>query len=222
LIPLRIQERFKIMHLLNIECSSRRSKSASIAVTNAFLEAYCQACPGVMVDTLNVWEEKLPDFDQEAIGAKYKGINKEPMNRAETAVWDKIQELAVRFQQADRIVLGVPMWNFAYPYKLKQLIDLVCQRHLLFTYDGTEYGPLLKTHRAFVVYARGGTYAEDSPTPASRFDHQKGYIDFWLKFIGVKEVHTLVVEGTTWRGNEKGQESIAHGQDEAKKLAADF
>jgi putative NADPH-quinone reductase len=42
---------------------------------------------------------------------------------AETAVWDKIQELAVRFQQADRIVLGVPMWNFAYPYKLKFLAE---------------------------------------------------------------------------------------------------
>jgi FMN-dependent NADH-azoreductase len=114
------------------------------------------------------------------------------------------------------------MWNFAYPYKLKQLIDLACQRNMLFTYDGNEYGPLLKTPRAFVVYARGGTYAEDSPTPASRFDHQKGYIDFWLKFIGVKEVHTLVVEGTTWRGKDKGEESIARGQAEAKKLAADF
>jgi FMN-dependent NADH-azoreductase len=116
----------------------------------------------------------------------------------------------------------VPMWNFAYPYKLKQLIDLASQRNMLFTYDGTEYGPLLKTPRAFVVYARGGTYAEDSPTPASWFDHQKGYIDFWLKFIGVKEVHTLVVEGTTWRGKEKGEESIARGQEKAKKLAADF
>ena len=191
------------MRLLNIESSPRRSRSASIAVTSAFLEAYRQACPGVVVDTLNVWEEKLPDFDQEAIGAKYKGINKEPMDPAEAAVWNKIQELAARFQQADRIVLGVPMWNFAYPYKLKQLIDLACQRNMLFTYDGNEYGPLLKTPRVFVVYARGGTYAEDSPTPASKFDHQKGYIDFWLKFIGVKEVQTLVVEGTTWPEKEK-------------------
>ena len=90
-------------------------------MSSAFLEAYRQTCPGVTVDTLNVWEEKLPDFDHEAIGAKYKGINKEPMDQAEAAVWDKIQELAARFQQADRIVLGVPMWNFAYPYKLKQL-----------------------------------------------------------------------------------------------------
>jgi FMN-dependent NADH-azoreductase len=208
------------MRLLNIESSPRGSKSASIAVTSAFIDAYRQACPGVMIDTLNVWEEKLPNFDQEAIGAKYKGVNKEPMDQAEAAVWKTIEELATRFQQADRIVLGVPMWNFAYPYKLKQLIDLAW--NMLFTYDGNEYGPLLKTPRAFVVYARGGTYAEDSPTPASLFDHQKGYIDFWLKFIGVKEVHSLVVEGTTWRGKEKGDERIARGQEEAIKLAADF
>ena len=173
------------------------------------------------VDTLNVWEENLPEFDQEAIGAKYKGINKEPMDPAEAAVWDKIQELAARFQRADRILLGVPMWNFAYPYKLKQLIDLACQRNMLFTYDGTEYGPLLKTP-APSWSMRGGTYAEDSPTPASRFDHQKGYIDFWLKFIGVQQVQTLVVEGTTWPEKEKREESIARGLEEARRLAADF
>jgi FMN-dependent NADH-azoreductase len=217
-----IQPTVQLTRLLNIESSPRGSKSASIAVTNAFLEAYRQVRAGVQVDTLNVWDEKLPDFDQEAIGAKYKGINKEPMNQVETAVWNKIQELAARFQQADRIVLGVPMWNFAYPYKLKQLIDLACQRNMLFTYDGTEYGPLLKTPRAFVVYARGGAYAEGSPTPASSFDHQKEYIDFWLKFIGVKEVRTLVVEGTTWGGKKKGEETVARGQEEAKKLAAVF
>ena len=73
-----------------------------------------------------------------------------------------------------------------------------------------------------MVYARGGTYEEDSPTPASRFYHQRGYIDFWLEFIGVKEVRTLVVEGTTWGGKEKGEERIARGREEAKKLAADF
>jgi FMN-dependent NADH-azoreductase len=210
------------MHLLYIQSSPRGPRSASIAVADAFLLAYRQARPGLAVDTLNVWEENLPDFDQEAIGAKYKGINNEPMDSPEAAVWNKIQELARRFQRADRIVLGVPMWNFAYPYKLKQLIDLVSQRNMLFTYDGTEYGPLLKTPRAFVVYARGGTYAEDSPTPASQFDHQKGYIDFWLKFIGVKEVQTLVVEGTTWPGKEQREESIARGLEEARRLAADF
>jgi FMN-dependent NADH-azoreductase len=32
--------------------------------------------------------------------------------------------------------LGLPMWNFSIPYKLKQLIDLTAQRNYLFTYDG--------------------------------------------------------------------------------------
>jgi FMN-dependent NADH-azoreductase len=42
------------MRLLNIESSPRGSKSASIAVASR--------CPGVMVDTLNVCEGKLPDY----------------------------------------------------------------------------------------------------------------------------------------------------------------
>ena len=210
------------MHLLYIQSSPRGRRSVSTAVADAFLQAYRKVRRELTVDTLNVWEENLPEFDQEAIGAKYKGINQEPMDSSEAAVWDKIKELAARFQRADRILLAVPMWNFAYPYKLKQLIDLACQRNMLFTYDGTEYGPLLKTRRAFVVYARGGTYSEDSPTPASRFDHQKEYVDFWLKFIGVKEVQTLVVEGTTWPGREQREASIADGLEEARKLAADF
>ena len=58
------------MLLLNIQSSPRGSKSASIAVTNAFLDAYHALHSDVTIDTLNVWEENLPDFDQEAIVAK--------------------------------------------------------------------------------------------------------------------------------------------------------
>jgi FMN-dependent NADH-azoreductase len=210
------------MYLLNIQSSPRRTRSASIAVADAFLEAYRQVCPEVIVDNLNVWQENLPEFDQEAIGAKYKGINQEPMNVAEQKVWDRIQELVARFKRADRIVIGVPMWNFAYPYKLKQLIDLVAQRNLLFTYDGTTYGPLLQTPRALLILTRGGEYAEDLPTPPSRFDHQKSYLEFWLPLVGVQDVKTLVVEGTSWRGEEKGKNSVERGKEAARKLAAHF
>ena len=97
------------MYLLNLQSSPRRSRSVSIAVAAAFLEVYRQVCPDAIVDTLNVSEEKLPEFDQEAIGAKYKGINKELMDEAEQKVWDRIQELVARFKRADRLVIGVPM-----------------------------------------------------------------------------------------------------------------
>ena len=36
------------------------------------------------------------------------------MGGAEDAVRKRIGELAERFERADRIVVGVPTWNFAY------------------------------------------------------------------------------------------------------------
>jgi FMN-dependent NADH-azoreductase len=112
------------MDLLNIVTSPRRERSASIAVIDSFLLEYQKTIKGVVADTLDVWTESLPEFDAEAIGAKYKGVSGEAMTSSERATWEKIRELASRFQKADLIVLGVPMWNFSFPYKLKQLIDL--------------------------------------------------------------------------------------------------
>ena len=91
------------MILLNIQASPRGSKSISTAATDAFVEAYRTAHPDVTVDNLNVWEEGLPEFDSEAIGAKYKGVSKEAMSDAESTIWKSIQSLAARFQAADLI-----------------------------------------------------------------------------------------------------------------------
>jgi flavodoxin-like protein len=48
----------------------------------------------------------------DAIGAKYKAVKHETMTEAESHVWERIQSLIQRFQNADRIVVGTPMWNF--------------------------------------------------------------------------------------------------------------
>ena len=207
------------MRLLNIVSSPRGAESVSIAVANAFLDAYGNASASVEVDTLNVWEENLPDFDSQAIGAKYKGVSKEPMDSSELSVWIRIQSLVKRFQEADRIVLSVPMWNFAYPYKLKQLIDLVSQRNMLFTFDGKTYGPMLKVPRALVICVRGQSHDQGAVTSGTGFKHQADYIGFWLKFIGVDEVKTLMVEHT-W--DAKAQETIEQGKAQATAMAFDF
>jgi FMN-dependent NADH-azoreductase len=208
------------MHLLNIVSSPRGPKSASIAIANAFLDAYRKTSASIDVDTLNVWEEHLPDFDSQAIGAKYKGVSQEPMDSAELSIWNRIQSLVRRFQEADRIVLGVPMWNFAYPYKLKQLIDLVTQRNMLFTFDGNTYGPILKIPRALVIYVRGQYHDRGACCVSSPgFQHQANYIDFWLKFIGVDDVKTVKVEHT-W--DAKAQDTIEQGKAQVAAMACDF
>ena len=97
------------LRLLKIDASPRGSRSNSIALTDAFVSAYCEVVPSVSVDHMNVWDEKLPEFDNAAIEAKYKGVAGSAMNEAETLVWNRIKALVARFKQADRIVLGVPM-----------------------------------------------------------------------------------------------------------------
>ena len=206
-------------HVLNIQSSPRGSNSASITVANTFLAEYQKLHPDTTVDTLNVFEEHLPEFDSEAIGAKYKGAANRPMDGPEAAIWQTIQELAARFQQADRIVLGVPMWNFAYPYKLKQLIDLACQRNLLFTFGGHTFGPLLQTPKALVVFSQGQDYVEGSQITRGTFDYQTDYIDFWLRFIGVRGVLRLTV-ANTW--SDEGEKRTAHACEQAIHLAQTF
>src|SRR5260370_37656291 len=183
------------MHILNIVTSPGKEKSASTAIVNAFLAEYRERVRDVTVDRLDIWQEQLPEFDAEAIDAKYKGVSGKSMTPVETATWEKIKELASRFQRADRIVLGVPMWNFSVPYKLKQLIDLSCQRNMLFTFDGKCYGPLLSIDKAFVAYVRGQSDEAGFKTVSHpAFEYLITYVEFFLRFLGLPTVLTLTVE----------------------------
>jgi FMN-dependent NADH-azoreductase len=208
------------MNILNIVTSPRKEKSASTAILDAFLREYRARVDDVIVDTLDVWQEQLPEFDAEAIGAKYKGVSGESMTPVEAATWEKIRELATRFQRADRIVMGVPMWNFSFPYKLKQLIDLSCQRNMLFTFNGELYGPSLNIDKAFVVYVRGQSDEAGFKTVAQPgFKFLNEYVEFWLQFIGVRDVVTLAVEHS-WDG--RPVDMIDAGKRQAAALARQF
>jgi FMN-dependent NADH-azoreductase len=208
------------MNILNIVTLPRKEKSASTAIINAFLSEYRTHVGDVIVDRLDIWQEQLPEFDAEAINAKYKGVSGEPMTPVETTTWEKIRELASRFQRADRIVLGVPMWNFAFPYKFKQLIDLSCQRNMLFTFDRKCYGPSLSIDKAFVAYVSGQSDEAGFKTVSQPgFKYLSGYVEFWLQFIGVRSVLSLTAEHT-WDG--RAVDMIDAGKRQAVELARQF
>jgi FMN-dependent NADH-azoreductase len=116
--------------------------------------------------------------------------------------------------------MGVPMWNFSFPYKLKQLIDLSCQRNMLFTFDGKRYGPSLDIKKAFVAFVRGQSDEAGFETvPQPGFQYLSGYVEFWLRFIGVREVVTLTLEHT-WDG--RAVDMIDAGKRKAAELAKQF
>lgn len=188
--------------LLYVEGSPRKSRSVSITAANAFLAAYTAAHPNDVIDVIDTWDPALPDLDQAAFEAKYAGIAGEARTPEQEAAWNRLKQYADRFLAADKILIGVPMWNFGIPYRLKQLIDVVSHKDLLFTFDERGLNGMLTKARAMVIYARGIGYDGDSGMPSSVWDHQKSYMELWLKFIGVPDVQSFIVEKTLF-GEDK-------------------
>ncbi|OXI79400.1 FMN-dependent NADH-azoreductase [Burkholderia sp. AU31652] len=207
--------------VLYIEGSPNKDYSASIDVCNAFLDAYRHTHPDHEIQTLDIWNLAIPEFDEAALAAKYAGLSGNALTPAQAAAWQRIEQLAAPFHEADKLLFGVPLWNFSIPYKLKHLIDVISQKDVLFTFDGTGFAGKLAGKKAAVVYARGlGYQSPGSFTPAAEFDLQRPYMETWLKFVGVKDVTGIVVERTLL--GPDGAVDRSRAIDEARTIARTF
>lgn len=208
--------------LLYVECSPRKQRSASIEVSQAFVNAYADANPEDTIETMDVWNLDLPEFDSEAMDAKYAGLSGTALTAAQQTAWDKIGDLARPFAAADKLLFAVPLWNFGIPYKLKHLIDVISQKDVLFNFDGSAFSGRLIGKKATVVYARGLDYfSRPTNTPAAHFDHQKPYFEMWLNFIGITEIAAIVVEKTLF-GPDIDARARADAKAEAISIARAF
>lgn len=208
--------------LLYVEASPRKQRSASIEVAQAFLAAYRAAHPADQIETLDLWDLDLPEFDGEALAAKYAGISGTALTPAQDEAWGTIRSLAAPFHLADKLLFAVPLWNFGIPYKLKHLIDLISQKDVLFTFDELGLTGKLRGKRAAVIYARGLDYhGADTITPAAQYDFQKPYLEMWLRFIGITDIKDIIVEKTLF-GPEVDIDSRKMAKEKAEILARKF
>jgi FMN-dependent NADH-azoreductase len=204
------------MRLLHIVASPRGERSASLQAAQAFIDACATIDSGIEVDTLNVWETVLPEFDGAALGAKYAGLEGRERTPEERSTWDAIEQLGARFHRANLILFSTPMWNFGIPYRLKHLIDAVSQKDVLFTFD--ERGLLgMLTGRTVVVMAARGVALGPEDFPES-FDFQVAYLRNWAQMVGIEDFHAVLVQKTLF-GPEVDQASRSGARDEAQGLA---
>ncbi|MDR6886461.1 MULTISPECIES: FMN-dependent NADH-azoreductase [Variovorax] len=203
--------------LLYIETSPRKARSASTEVAGAFIDEVRRMHPQCRLTTLNPWTMDLPELSQDMLDAKYAGINGVPLTAAQQTAWDEVRRIAAPFHTADHIVLAVPLWNFGIPYKLKQLIDVVSHKDVLFRFDASGLSGLLQTRMATVVCARGLDYPLGNDGSAHKLDFQLPYIETWLRFIGVREVRSVIVEKTLM-----GPEVDADARAAAKRRAVEL
>ena len=182
--------------VLHIQASPRRERSHSTRVAEEFLEAYTKAHSGYQVETLDLWSAPMIEFNGAALDAKYAVLHgKEPPDDKALSVWETIKKAAEPLFRSDKLVISVPMWNFGIPYKLKHFIDVVTQPTITFRFSpGEGYVGLVPDKPALIITARGGAYPASSPMES--LDYQRPYLRQWLQFIGIRNVHEIVVEPT--------------------------
>jgi FMN-dependent NADH-azoreductase len=205
------------MRLLHIEASPRKQRSASRQVALAFIEAWQRHHPESTIDTLDVWNAVLPEFDGAALDAKYAGLTGRSRTAEEEQVWNDIKELAARFHQADVLVFSVPMWNFGIPYRLKHLIDAISQKDVLFSFDERGLIGMLTGRKAVTVAARGVSLGGEFPE--IDYDYQAAYMAMWYRMVGITDIHSITVDKTLM-GEQVDTVSRDQACQEAVALAA--
>lgn len=208
-------------NLLYVQTSPRGERSDSIAVADAFVDAYAAAHPGDGVSRINLFERDLMPFDGLALQAKYTVLHGAGPTGAEKDAWAAVEAVIEEFASADRYVFAVPMWNFSIPYRLKQYVDIIVQPGYTFAVDEQGgYTGLLTGKRAFVAYARGGVYSPEAGTAA--FDMQKPYFEMILGFMGIADVQSVIAAPMLMGGPEAAAAAREAAVASAREAATEF
>ena len=182
-------------NLLYIKASPRGDHSFSLAVADAFTDAYRKTHPDDRITTVDLFKRDLPAFDGFALQAKYALLQGSDPSEDERGAWQAIEAVISEFTSADKYVFATPMWNFHLPYKLKHYIDVITQPGYTFSFSPEAgYSGLVTGKPVFVSYARGGEYPPGSDSEP--LDFQTRYLEAWLGFIGFTDIRKLVIEPT--------------------------
>jgi FMN-dependent NADH-azoreductase len=194
--------------LLHVSASPRGPRSESLAIAETFLDAFRETHPGVEVETWDLWDGTLPAFGPEAAAAKMEVFaGGSPTGTA----WQAAIDAFHRFADADAYLFSVPMWNAGVPYILKQLIDVISQPGMVFSFDPVEgYTGLLTGRRAAVVYT-GAVYGPGRG-PAFGSDFQQPFLEDWLRWAGIEPAVDISFRPNLATADAETGRRLAHAQ----------
>jgi len=141
--------------------------------------------------------EMIPHLNGEwiqALMADEKERDQDQKNKVEYS--DKI---VAELEEANIIVLALPMYNFSVPSVVKAWFDHIARagRTFKYTSDGPE--GLLTNKKVYLVTTRGGLHkGKDSDT-------QIPFVLNFLKFVGLDDVEIIYAEGLNMGGDFRQQ-----------------
>ena len=99
--------------------------------------------------------------------------------------------------KADKIVIGVAMYNFGISSTLKSWIDYIAIAGKTFKYTENGAEGLIKNKKVYLAIATGGVYSNDT---MKSYDYTESYLRTILGFMGMTDITVFRVEGVNIPG----------------------
>lgn len=193
--------------ILNVISSPRGAASHTIQLAEALVDSLQAAYPGSTVKTVNLVEKRFPHLEESHIAGFFMppeqqtGQHKEALRHSDEAIQDVLE--------ADILVIGAPMYNFSIPSALKAWIDHIVRKGVTFSYSEKGVEGMVKGKKVYLVESSGGVFSEGA---LKEKDFVEPYLRWILGFIGLTDVTTLRVEGTSVPGiREQAMEKALAG-----------
>lgn len=179
------------MNLLEIQSSVRQERSASHALASKFIYHWQSFHPEARHQVRDIGQQQPALITADWVAANLTP----PQEQTEgtKALLAESDALIAELFESDRIVIGVPMYNFGIPAHLKAYFDNVIRvgRTVEYNRDTTTFNGLLTGKKALIISSRAGSYAPG--TPSGAMDFCVPYLQFILNFLGIQEVEYVEV-----------------------------
>ncbi len=167
--------------------------STSRKLSRSFINEYKKNNPNDIVKEIDLYKSDVDFLQSQDLYAMLNNEN------------SKVLESANEFKEADKYIFVSPMWNLSIPAILKAYLDYITYAGVTFKY--TENGPvgLLENKKAIYILSTGGIYSTPEGDMANGAKH---YIEGLMRFLGVNDVETFMLEGTNFLPKEEVDKSF--------------
>ena len=185
------------LRILEISASAKQGGSISRQLSADLIAALEQRYNDIVVTRRDL-AAGLPFVDEAWVTASFTPEEDRSAEHKKTLV--QSDGIVAEVQDADVLVIGAPMYNFAVPAVLKAWIDMIARARLTFRYTENGVEGMLDGKKAYVVVPSGGVRI------GSAMDFATPYLRHVLGFIGITDVEFIAARGAD-RDNGEAMDS---------------
>jgi FMN-dependent NADH-azoreductase len=209
----------KLMKLLSVQSSVRLEHSISRTLSLEFAQAWQKFHPDGEHRLRDVGKNP-PAHPTELWAAANYTL---PDNRIQDmkAALTESEQLIEELLWADRLLLGVPMYNFSVPSTFKAYVDNIVRVNRTFRFDPTNFTfeGLVNEKKALVITPSAGNFAPS--TTMGNMNFCETYLRSILSFIGIKDT-TIVAIPNQFMSDETRQREVEQARIRLMNLAASW